>query len=120
MFTRKPILPGTSDLDQLEKIWKLCGTPNQHTWPNFDALPGCEGVKRFYTHQRRVKGAYERSAVCFLLSSVADTVYSSVGPETADLLDKLLICNPRERITASQALDHDYFWTDPLPADPKT
>ncbi|KIJ99078.1 hypothetical protein K443DRAFT_680230 [Laccaria amethystina LaAM-08-1] len=103
MFTRKPILPGTSDLDQLEKIWKLCGTPNQHSWPNYDALPGCEGVKRFYTHQRRVKPAYE-----------------TVGLETADLLDKLLICNPRERITASQALDHDYFWTDPLPADPKT
>lgn len=23
-------------------------------------------------------------------------------------------------MTAAQALDHDYFWTDPLPADPKT
>ncbi|KAG6890024.1 hypothetical protein C0992_003246 [Termitomyces sp. T32_za158] len=32
----------------------------------------------------------------------------------------LLTCNPRERITAAEALDHDYFWTDPLPADPKT
>ncbi|KAF8434805.1 hypothetical protein L210DRAFT_2565251 [Boletus edulis BED1] len=30
------------------------------------------------------------------------------------------MCNPRDRITATQALDHDYFWTDPLPADPKT
>lgn len=43
-----------------------------------------------------------------------------IGAETCDLLDKLLTCNPRERLTASQALDHDYFWTDPLPADPKT
>lgn len=34
-------------------------------------------------------------------------------------MDKLLTCNPRERITASVALDHEYFWTDPLPADPK-
>lgn len=103
MFTRRPILPGNSDLDQVEKIWQLCGTPNQHTWPNFDALPGCEGVKRFNTHSRKVKQTYE-----------------SVGPETCDLLDKLLTCNPRERISAAQALDHDYFWTDPLPADPKT
>jgi serine/threonine-protein kinase BUR1 len=46
--------------------------------------------------------------------------FASIGPETCDLLDKLLTCNPRDRITASQALDHDYFWTDPLPADPKT
>ncbi|PFH50529.1 hypothetical protein AMATHDRAFT_144903 [Amanita thiersii Skay4041] len=104
MFSRRPILPGTSDLDQLEKIWQLCGTPNQHTWPNYDALPGCEGVKRFsQPYPRRIKQAYE-----------------SVGPDTCDLLEKLLICNPRERITASQALDHEYFWTDPLPADPKT
>jgi len=43
----------------------------------------------------------------------------SIGPETCDLMDKLLTCNPRERVTASAALDHEYFWTDPLPADPK-
>ncbi|KAJ8582935.1 Pkinase-domain-containing protein [Rhizopogon salebrosus TDB-379] len=104
MFMRRPILPGSSDIDQLEKIWQLCGTPNQHTWPNYDALPGCEGVKRFnQTYSKKLRAAYE-----------------SVGPETCDLLDKLLTCNPSDRITASQALDHDYFWTDPLPADPKT
>ncbi|KAL7284009.1 hypothetical protein ACG7TL_001282 [Trametes sanguinea] len=77
MFFRKPILPGASDLDQLDKIWQLCGSPSPQTWPEYDSLPGCEGVK-------------------------------TIGPETVDLLDKLL------------ALDHDYFWTDPLPADPKT
>ncbi|TCD68853.1 serine/threonine protein kinase, CMGC, CDC2/CDK sub [Steccherinum ochraceum] len=103
MFWRKPILPGSSDLDQLDKIWQLCGTPNQHTWPNHDLLPGCEGVKRFTIYPRRLKQTYD-----------------TIGAETCDLLDKLLTCNPRERLTASQALDHDYFWTDPLPADPKT
>ncbi|KAK7020583.1 serine/threonine protein kinase, CMGC, CDC2/CDK subfamily [Paramarasmius palmivorus] len=104
MFNRRPILPGTSDLDQLERIWQLCGTPNQHTWPNFDNLPGCEGITRWNTtHPRRVRQAYE-----------------VVGKETCDLLDKLLICNPQERITAEDALNHEYFWTDPLPADPKT
>ena len=61
--------------------------------------------------------------VCFpsTLSNYSDSSLSCrIGPETVDLLDKLLVCNPRERLTASQALDHDYFWTDPLPADPKT
>ncbi|KAJ7791961.1 kinase-like domain-containing protein [Mycena olivaceomarginata] len=103
MFMRRPILPGTSDLDQLEKIWLLCGAPNQHSWPNFDSLPGCEGVKRFANHPRKLKASYEH-----------------IGKETCDLLDRLLTCNPRERISAAQALDHDYFWTDPMPADPKT
>jgi serine/threonine protein kinase len=40
--------------------------------------------------------------------------------ETFDLLDKLLTCNPQHRINATEALKHGYFWTDPLPADPKT
>jgi serine/threonine-protein kinase BUR1 len=103
MFTRKPILPGTSDLDQLEKIWFLCGSPNQHNWPYFDRLPGCDGVRRFNSQPRRLPQTYE-----------------SVGPETVDLLDQLLKIDPKERITAAAALEHDYFWTDPLPADPKT
>lgn len=60
MFMRKPILPGTSDIDQLEKIWQLCGTPNQHTWPNFDALPGCEGVKRFQNYPKKLKPMFIR------------------------------------------------------------
>ncbi|KAI0305169.1 kinase-like domain-containing protein [Multifurca ochricompacta] len=103
MFLRHPILPGNSDLDQLEKIWQMCGTPNQHTWPNFDTLPGCEGVKHHNQHPKRLKSVFEQ-----------------FGVETCDLIDRLLTCNPGERITASQALEHDYFWTDPLPADPKT
>lgn len=57
---RKPILPGTTDPDQLEKIWALCGTPNQHTWPNHDDLPGCEGIKRFSTtYSRKLKTSYD-------------------------------------------------------------
>ncbi|KAJ7598676.1 Pkinase-domain-containing protein [Mycena floridula] len=104
MFFRRPILPGNSDIDQLDKIWSLCGSPNQHTWPHFDMLPGCEGIKRVSsTHSKRIKQTFE-----------------SIGLEAVDLLERLLTCNPRTRITATQALEHDYFWTDPLPADPKT
>jgi serine/threonine protein kinase len=119
MFTRKPILPGNSDIDQLEKIWQLCGTPNQHTWPDYDALPGCEGVKRFSgSYPRRVKHVYDMFVIGFD-PRLCLTSSNRLGKETCDLLDKLLTCNPRERITAAEALDHDYFWTDPLPADPK-
>jgi serine/threonine protein kinase len=32
-----------------------------------------------------------------------------------DLLRKLLAMDPAKRITAKDALDHDYFWTPPLP-----
>lgn len=34
--------------------------------------------------------------------------------ETAvDLVDKILVCNPKERLKASEALDHSFFWSTP-------
>ncbi|KZS92631.1 Pkinase-domain-containing protein [Sistotremastrum niveocremeum HHB9708] len=103
MFTRRPILTGDSDFNQLIAIWKLCGTPTNESWPGWDALPGCEGVKIFQRWPRILRSHF-----------------SDLTPETVDLIDKLLTVNPKQRITAAQALDHDYLWTDPLPADPKT
>ena len=34
-----------------------------------------------------------------------------------DLLDKLLTLDPSKRIDADNALNHDFFWTDPMPCD---
>jgi serine/threonine-protein kinase BUR1 len=67
--------------------------------------------------RRHTKRWYTSLTLAKVLTSLPSV---GLGPDAVDLLDKLLVCNPRERITASQALDHEYFWTDPLPADPKT
>jgi serine/threonine protein kinase len=45
---------------------------------------------------------------------------NSITRETMDLIEVLLSLDPSKRPTASEALLHDYFWTTPLPADPKT
>lgn len=34
-----------------------------------------------------------------------------------DLLDKLLTLDPEKRLDADTALDHDFFWNDPMPCD---
>ena len=32
-----------------------------------------------------------------------------------DLIDKLLSLDPNKRLDADNALNHDFFWTDPMP-----
>lgn len=34
-----------------------------------------------------------------------------------DLLDKLLTIDPAKRIDSDNALNHDFFWLDPLPCE---
>ena len=56
---RRPIFPGNTDTDQLDKIWGVCGSPNQQNWPDYDKLPNCGGQTRFRPQERRVKAVYE-------------------------------------------------------------
>lgn len=43
--------------------------------------------------------------------------YYVKDPYACDLLDKLLILDPSKRLDADAALNHDFFWTDPMPCD---
>ncbi|KAH9360296.1 hypothetical protein HPB48_005748 [Haemaphysalis longicornis] len=38
-------------------------------------------------------------------------------PYALDLLDKLLHLDPSKRYDSDSALNHDFFWTDPMPCD---
>ncbi|KAI9605363.1 hypothetical protein KEM48_002303 [Puccinia striiformis f. sp. tritici PST-130] len=78
-----------------------CGSPTAKSMPGWESLPGCEGVRSWANKPRRVKEEYERSS-----------------PELADLLDHLLVLDHSRRLTAEEALDHDWFWTDPMAIDP--
>ncbi|KAG8861075.1 serine/threonine protein kinase, CMGC, CDC2/CDK sub [Serendipita sp. 411] len=107
MFLRRPLFQGSSDMDQLEKIWWLCGTPTDDSWPDFRNLPGLEGVKTFNTRPKELR-------------TFLNNQCPSMTDDTFRLIDTLLTPDPSKRPSASTALLHDYFWTSPLPADPKT
>ncbi|ORX77787.1 Pkinase-domain-containing protein [Basidiobolus meristosporus CBS 931.73] len=97
----KPILPGSSDIDQLDRIFRLCGSPSEDSMPGWRELGGCESIKSFKFYARKLKDEFER-----------------YGTHAVDLLNKILVLDPKKRLTAREALDHDYFWYEPLPANP--
>jgi cyclin-dependent kinase 12/13 len=39
LLYRKPIFPGKTEIDQLDLIFRLCGTPTDETWPDAKKLP---------------------------------------------------------------------------------
>ncbi|KAG2196802.1 hypothetical protein INT47_002729, partial [Mucor saturninus] len=88
-----PILRGQDDFDRLKKIFSLCGSPNQNNMPNWGKLPNAKNVK-FESNARHVRDDY-----------------ISFNPVAADVIDKLLVLDPKKRLTASEALDHDYFYS---------
>lgn len=60
MLKRRPIMPGTSDLDQLERINRLCGTPTEESWPGLKSLaifhPNTGTIEDFAEiHPRQIK-----------------------------------------------------------------
>ncbi|CAL4179727.1 unnamed protein product, partial [Meganyctiphanes norvegica] len=102
MWTRTPILQGSTEQHQLALITKLCGSTSPEVWPSVEALPLYNKMQLVRGQPRRVQ---ER-----LKHYVRD-------PQALALLDTLLTLDPGKRFDASQALDHDFFWTDPMPAD---
>jgi len=91
------ILPGSVELEQLEKIYQLCGTPPADSEVE-SRLQQCEGWSKMQ---------YETTYPSRIKQKFAST---TIGHTGIDLIEKLLCLHPEQRITAMDALDHEYFW----------
>ncbi|KAK3104813.1 hypothetical protein FSP39_010841 [Pinctada imbricata] len=101
-LTMKALWPGKSEIDQLNKIFKDLGTPNEKIWPGVGELPGmkkCTFAEHPYNTIRNHFGSY-----------LTDLGF--------DLLNRFLTYSPSRRITAEGAIKHEYFKESPLPVDP--
>ncbi|UZJ52652.1 hypothetical protein CBS101457_001972 [Exobasidium rhododendri] len=119
MINRKPIFQGSSEIDQLELISKICGSPNEASYPGWNTLPGVKNAdpngrldQEPDVPGRHDFGQYPRRVFSYFTTTFAIT------KDWADLIDKLLVLDPCKRLTAKEALEHEWFWQTPYPADP--
>ncbi|KAK7265575.1 hypothetical protein RJT34_33196 [Clitoria ternatea] len=105
LIAKEPLFKGKSELEQLNKIFQTLGTPDEKIWPGLSKLPGSKAkfVKQPYNMLRKKFPA---------TSFTGSPVLSELG---FDLLKKLLTYDPAERITAEEALCHDWFQEGSLP-----
>lgn len=99
LVLQRPILPGRSEMAQIDLIIDLIGTPNDKIWPGFSALkiPKSFNLKKqpFNNIAHVFGGAYASTAA-------------------VRLLNLLLIFDPRKRSTADECLGSSYFKESPL------
>ncbi|XP_061346833.1 cyclin-dependent kinase E-1-like [Gastrolobium bilobum] len=111
LLTLKPLFQGAEvkatsnpfQLDQLDKIFKVLGHPTLEKWPCLANLPYWQqDLQHIQGHK------YDNT-------SLYNAVHLPPKSPAYDLLSKMLEYDPRKRITAAQALEHEYFKIEPLP-----
>ncbi|KAG5922952.1 hypothetical protein E4U42_005121 [Claviceps africana] len=104
LITREPLLQGTNEVDQMSKIFALCGMPTEETWPGFRKLPNASSLK--------LPASTAESAAT---GSVIRARFPSMTTAGAALLNSLLSLDPQRRPSAKSMLQHEYFSQDPKP-----
>ncbi|KAH1111704.1 hypothetical protein GLYMA_04G165600v4 [Glycine max] len=102
LLVGKPILQGRTEVEQLHKIFKLCGSPPDEYWKK-SKLPHATLFKP------------EQPYDSCLRQSFKDLPTTSVH-----LLQTLLSVEPYKRGTATSALSSEYFKTKPYACDPSS
>ncbi|KAJ3096196.1 serine/threonine protein kinase, CMGC, CDC2/CDK sub [Phlyctochytrium planicorne] len=109
ILRRKPILMGNDDIDQLNKIFQLAGTPTEQTWPQYPELLQKSGIAAFdKTYPKSIRNKFHHF--------IQDTRFEGA----VELLEGLLVCDPAQRLSADHAVAHRYFFCPPKAAEPNT
>ncbi|XP_042465764.1 probable serine/threonine-protein kinase At1g09600 [Zingiber officinale] len=102
LLAGKPIMPGRTEVEQLHKIFKLCGSPSDEYW-NKSKLQHATVFKPRRQYKR----------------CIAET-FKDFSSSALALMEILLAIEPSKRGTASSALKSEFFLTKPFACDPSS
>lgn len=94
LFMFFPLFPGLSEVDQMFKICRLIGSPNQNSWAE-----GIEFASEMKYQFPQCKGVLDLSSVIPLASE-----------DAINLITSLCRWDPKKRLTSAEALHHPFFW----------
>ncbi|KAH9781543.1 protein kinase domain-containing protein [Citrus sinensis] len=100
LFAGKPIMPGRTEVEQMHKIFKLCGSPSEDYWRK---------SKSAHATSFKPQQPYKRKVL---------ETFRNIPQSALALVDKLLTIEPENRGSAASALRSEFFKTEPLPCDP--
>lgn len=108
MATGRPLFPGSSDNDQLYRIFRVLGTPTRESWPSIIETPSFKVTSQVPQRFTLSLAWIQRGQV--LRSCQAMSLAPLGLDDTAlDLLTSMIKYEPDHRITAKDALHHPYF-----------
>ncbi|CAL1353793.1 unnamed protein product [Linum trigynum] len=99
----KPILPGRTEVEQIHKIFKLCGSPSEEYWKT---------SKLSHSAIFKPRQRYERR--------VGETFKDMLPSSALGLVEVLLSVDPENRGSTASALASEFFTTEPLPCEPSS
>lgn len=102
LFKKTAIFQGTNEVEQLNAIFSIMGTPTVEQWPNLFEMPWF--FMMIPQQTRKHESKFDEKFGPILPSSAA-----------ADLAKGLLLYDEKRRFSASDALKHQYFREEPEP-----
>ena len=110
LLLKEPIFMGNGELDQLDKIFKLLGTPTDESWKGWRSLKHAKLISARKGGKSKLRDKFPKIAL-----EDNDMYLTDNG---LDLLSKMLTYDPEKRITAKEALNHTWFKEYPLGWEP--
>uniref|UniRef100_A0AAA9SS41 Cyclin dependent kinase 10 n=1 Tax=Bos taurus TaxID=9913 RepID=A0AAA9SS41_BOVIN len=102
LLAHKPLLPGTSEIHQVDLIVQLLGTPSENIWPGFSQLP----LASQYSLRKQPYNNLKHK-------------FPWLSEAGLRLMNLLFMYDPKKRATAGDCLESSYFKEKPLPCEPE-